>query len=379
MTTVLADEVEPASNFDEDLWAGYEDDYASDDSEPSNLAAPQASTPDADETSDRPPLFADVAAFLAGGLPEPVKPVLLHRTDGHCLFYAGKVNVLYGDPECGKTWIALAAMVEALAAGRRCVMIDLDHNGMAEIIGRLLTLGARPADLSNPELFRFAEPESEEDLIAQVASLRQWRPAVVVVDSLGELLPLLRLSSNSPDDYTSAHRRVLTPLAKAGAAVIAIDHMPKSEEARIHGQTGTFAKKRVINGATLRVTLARQFAPGRGGACYLAVEKDRPGGLRATCPVDNKKKQPAGTFVMTPMGDGVASWRVTTPKLDGDCEEEPAEFIAAKHLAGLADQLGLAVDAGRSAIRAAVMAKWPDQRHGNAVWEESARIRKAGK
>jgi len=35
--------------------------------------------------------------------------VLLRRADGQCIFYAGKVNVLYGDPECGKTWIALAA------------------------------------------------------------------------------------------------------------------------------------------------------------------------------------------------------------------------------------------------------------------------------
>jgi hypothetical protein len=52
------------------------------------------------------PLFVDIAAILAKGIPPPPAPVLLRRTDGHALFYAAKVNVLFGDPECGKTWIA---------------------------------------------------------------------------------------------------------------------------------------------------------------------------------------------------------------------------------------------------------------------------------
>jgi hypothetical protein len=263
---------------------------------------------------DEPPLFGDVAAFLAGGMPPPITPVLLRREDGHHLFYAGKVNVLFGDPECGKTWIALAGVVEALNQGRRAAVIDLDHNGLPEIVGRLLDLGARAEALGDPDKFKLAEPEDESMLSDTVVALRIWRPAVVTVDSLGELLPLLRLSSNSPDDYTSAHRRVLTPLAKAGAVVVAIDHLPKSDDARTHGQTGTLAKRRAVNGVTLRVTVAETFAPGKGGSANMVVEKDRPGGVRAHCPVDGKR-QPAGRFVMTPTPDGALSWKITTPKL----------------------------------------------------------------
>lgn len=272
----------------------------------------------------------NVAEFLAGGMPPPEAPVLLRREDGRCLFYRGKVNVLFGDPESGKTWIALAAVAEALNGGRRAAIVDLDHNGVAEIVGRLLMLGADPRHLSDPERFWLTEPEDEDSLILEVQRLRTWRPAVVVVDSLGELLPMLRLSSNSPDDYTSAHRRVLTPLANVGAVLIAIDHLPKSDDARSHGQTGTLAKRRAVNGVTLRVTTAETFAPGRGGAASMTVEKDRPGGVRAHCPVDGKK-QPAGRFVMTPRLDGTVSWKVTTPSFTkGD---EAAEQIASQRLA----------------------------------------------
>lgn len=107
---------------------------------------------------------------------------------------------------------------------------------------------------------------------------------------------------------------MLTPLAKGGAVVIAIDHLPKSDDARTHGQTGTLAKRRAVNGVTLRVSVAETFAPGKGGAANMVIEKDRPGGVRAHCPVDGKR-QPAGRFVMTPSVGNSVSWKVTTPTL----------------------------------------------------------------
>jgi hypothetical protein len=258
------------------------------------------------------PLYVDVAALLSHGLPEPLAPSRLRRSDGHALFYAGKVNILFGDPECGKTMIAIAACVEALNDGGRATILDVDHNGPTEIISRLILLGADPGDLSDPDRFRLHEPEEAGELLAVVASMRRWRPAIAVVDSLGEVIPMLGLSSNSPDDYSSAHRTVLTGMADAGAAVIGIDHLPKGETARAHGQTGTVAKRRAINGASLRVTMSEPFVPGRGGAAGLQVHKDRPGGLRAHCPTGDRH-QPAGRFVMRTHNDGTTSWHITAP------------------------------------------------------------------
>lgn len=275
--------------------------------------------------------FLDVAALLDGGIPPAPAPVLLEREDGRHLFYREKVNVLFGDPESGKTWIALAALAEALRAGRRGAFLDLDHNGGAEVVQRLLLLGAPVDALRSKGAFLYREPEDADELVATVQTLRRWRPAAVVVDSLGELLPMLGLSSNSPDDYTGAHRRILTPLATAGAVVIGIDHMPKSDEARAHGQTGTVAKKRAVNGVTLRVTLTEAFAPGRGGAASMTVEKDRPGGVRAHCPSVGKNP-PAGRFVMSVDDQGATSWKVTAPKVDGNggnaTDADVAELVA---------------------------------------------------
>jgi len=264
-------------------------------------------------------LYVDVAALLAGGLPDPPSPQLLRRLDGYALFYAEKVNVVFGDPECGKTMIALAACVEALKDGHRVTILDVDHNGAREIVSRLVTLGAKADHLRDPERFRLHEPEDADELHAVIASMRRWRPAVAVVDSLGEVIPMLGMSSNSPDDYSAAHRSVLSAMADSGAAVIAIDHLPKSDGARAHGQTGTVAKRRAINGVSLRVTLAEPFIPGRGGAARLTIHKDRPGGLRANSPAGGKY-QPAGLFVMTTRADGTTTWHVTAP----DGADEPA-------------------------------------------------------
>lgn len=260
------------------------------------------------------PLYGDVAALLAGGIPEPPAPVLLRRDDGCALLYAGKVNVLFGDPECGKTWIALAAVVEALKAGHRAAVIDLDHNGMAEVVSKLLMLGAKPADLGDLERFRYSEPEDAEDLARVISDLRAWRPGVAVVDSIGEALPMLALSSSSPDDYTRMNRFVMTPLSSAGAAVIGIDHLPKDDAAREKGQTGTAAKRRTVNGVTLRVTVKDAFTPGHGGSANLTIYKDRPGGLRGASP--RGKNPPAGRFVMDDDGTGTLSWRITTPTIE---------------------------------------------------------------
>lgn len=260
------------------------------------------------------PLYADVAAYLDAGIPAPPRPVALRREDGHALFYASKVNVLFGDPESGKSWIAYAAVTQVLQDGRNATIVDVDHNGMREVITRLLALGAPPSALRDPGRFRYYEPEDRLTLAATVFEHRDFRPALTVVDSLGEVVPMLGYNSNSPDEYSRAHREVLTGISAAGTCVVAIDHMPKSDDARQHGQTGTLAKKRAVNGTSLRVTVRDTFAPGRGGSASLVITKDRPGGLRATCPVDGKY-QPAGLFVMTPRPDGTIDWKVTTPRV----------------------------------------------------------------
>jgi hypothetical protein len=159
-----------------------------------------------------------------------------------------------------------------------------------------------------------------------------WRPAVAVVDSVGELMPLLSLSSNNPDDFTEAHSAVLKPLAKSGAAVLAIDHPPKGAS-RTPGPTGTAAKRRVIGGVSLQMVVHVAFTPGRGGSAFLIVNKDRHGGLRAFCP--NGERAPmAGTFVLSEHADGALNWSIKPadgserPNIDGATADDVAALDA---------------------------------------------------
>lgn len=258
-------------------------------------------------------LYLDVSALLNGGLPDPPKPILLYREDGNAIFYAGQVNLIFGDPESGKTLVAQAAAAEALKAGRRVLFVDIDHNGPQATISRFLDIQVPEETLCNPDLFRYVEPEDKPHLMAVVKDAKQWRPAVAVVDSVGELLPLLGYSSNSPDDFTLAHTGVLKPLAMAGAAVLAIDHLPKSSESRASGPTGTAAKRRAVGGVSIRVTINESFTPGRGGSAFLSINKDRHGGLRQHCPAEGKEPS-AGLFKLTSTTRKI-TWSISAPKL----------------------------------------------------------------
>lgn len=260
-------------------------------------------------------LFVDLAAILAGGVPDGPEPAVCPREDGVSLFYVGQVNVVFGDPESGKTWLALAAVVSALQAGALCAVVDLDHNGPEGTLSRLLALGAVPEVLGDRSRFRYVEPEDERHLAEVVAALRRWRPGVVVVDSIGELLPMMRLSSNQPDDFTVGHTRALKPLATAGAAVIGIDHLAKNPDSAKAGPTGTAAKRRAVGGVSLRVKVQRAFTPGSGGAAALTIHKDRHGGLRQHCPPPDGSEPYAGQFVLTDLGNARLGWKVVPPAL----------------------------------------------------------------
>lgn len=266
--------------------------------------------------------FIDIGAILASGLPEPPRPSICRREDGLGLFYPGQTNTIFGDPESGKTWLALAAATETVHDGGTALIIDADHNGAEQTLSRLLGLGLTPHQLSDADTFRLAEPEDAEHLREIVREAVTWAPSVAIIDSIGEVLPILGLNSNSGDDYTTANRRVMAPLARAGSAVIAVDHLAKGAESRAAGPTGTHAKRRALGGTSLRVTMREPFAPGRGGCAALSIHKDRPGGLRGASPVSGRAEQPAGLFVMRQDADRL-SWHITEPtEADALSDEE---------------------------------------------------------
>lgn len=281
--------------------------------------------------------YFDVAGMLAGTIPGPPEPDWGARTDGKKMFYSGQVNLIFGDPESGKTWVALDAVAGALNARQKVLIVDMDHNGPSSIVSRLVALGVDPEPLGDLDLFRYVEPEDRSDVYNIVDDVVEWEPAVVVVDSLGELLPLFGSSSNSADDFTTVHSGVLKRMAMASASVLLIDHLAKGSESRTFGPGGTSAKRRAVGGSAIRVRVKDAFTPGSGGSAYLTLNKDRHGGVRKNCPTGDREPM-VGTFHLRSFAGG-ALLAETVPPVEG--ESAPSDFgIAAANPERLAADVG---------------------------------------
>lgn len=279
-------------------------------------------------------LYVDLARLMLEGLPKPPAPTIGIRTDSVGLMYEGMVNSVFGDPESGKTMVCLCIATEQLFTGGRVLMLDLDHNGPESITSRMLSFGVSESVLADPQRFRYAEPEDAGAIAKIIGDAQQWRPTFVVIDSVGELLPLYGANSNSADDFTNVHSSAIKPFAKAGAAVVLIDHLAKGSDSRSFGSSGTAAKKRAISGVSLRVTVVEAFTPGTGGRADISIAKDRHGGLRAHSPVGDREPLAAKFSLID--REGALDWKFYAPETgDHAATDDSAPRVDVDALASL--------------------------------------------
>lgn len=243
------------------------------------LGAPTSGTQEApkERTSWWPRGLGNILA----GVEEEPPPAYLARLDGVRLFYAGKVNAILGESESGKTWVALLAVVQALEAGVRVVYLDFEDTP-AGIVGRLRALGvpddtimARLSYIGPDEVLHAAASNDLREL------LELAQPGLITLDGWNAAMTLLGLDLNSNTDATRFAQILLKPLAASGAAVVAIDHVPKSKEARGKGGIGAQAKRAMLTGCAITVEVAEPFGRGMTGRLRLYVDKDRAGHVRA--------------------------------------------------------------------------------------------------
>jgi hypothetical protein len=270
--------------------------------------------------------FSDLSWVLTGERREPPEAEYLQTDAGHWLFYAGRINGLFGDPETAKSWIAQSAIAQGLNQGKKAVYLDIDHNGAPEIAHRMLLLGTPKHIIANPDLFRIYEPEDRTGLQTFLDQMAKYQPDIVVVDSLGELIPMLGMKSTDNDELTVAIRSVLKPLAhKIGACVITIDHLPKSQEARGSGYAiGGIAKKRAIDGIYLSCEAINPPAPGHTGKIRLTIEKDRHGQVRK-----HATGRIAGDYIIDSTDPEFTNTRIEMPAVGTDGKIKPTSAMRA--------------------------------------------------
>ena len=204
-------------------------------------------------------------------------PALLARVDGIRLLYPGKTHAVSGEPESAKGWLAMLASAQALSDGLLVLYADFEDSP-ATAVARLLALGVEPEAITGR--FRYLQPDeplagSEAVLDAQLA----LQPDLVVIDGVTEALTLEGLNLNDNAEVAEWLKLLPRRAAKAGAAVVTIDHVVKDREARGRFSIGAQHKLAGVDVAyTLEVV--EPFGRGREGHVKVLVRKDRPGFVR---------------------------------------------------------------------------------------------------
>lgn len=118
--------------------------------DPTNDPDPLQVTDEVQEAleSDWAPIdLAAIARDIIAGTREPTLPTIANVDGTHPLFYAARVNSLFGESGGGKTFLAQQAAADCVRAGQRVLVVDFeDHaDGWAE---RLCLLGLTPDEIS---------------------------------------------------------------------------------------------------------------------------------------------------------------------------------------------------------------------------------------
>lgn len=284
------------------------------------LTAPSTEPgPEPDDGTERTTWWPrDLASVIAGTDPE-LPPAVLVRDDDRALFYAGKVNGLLGESESGKTWVILLGVAQELAAGRHVLYIDCEDTASG-IVSRLRDLGTPDEQLS---LLTYIGPEESLHSLASTdltETLEKQTYSTIVLDGVNAAMTLLGLELESNTDATKFAQVLLRPLARTGAAVITVDHVPKNKEQRGKGGIGAQAKRAMVTGCALSVEVLASFGRGQTGKLKLTVDKDRPGHVRGTSAFANH----AGTAILSSDADtGNVTVIIEAPDLRPFEEREP--------------------------------------------------------
>lgn len=223
---------------------------------------------------------ADVDALLSSDL-EVEEADLLRRNDGRALFYAGKMHVLQAEPSSGKSWLALVAAIEVLAMGGSVVYLDYEDTSVG-ILGRLLALGADPADVRGR--FAYVQPSGPfgtSERIELERLVAKLNPDLIVLDGVAEALARDGFSEDRNAEVIAWIEKLPRWLARTGAAVVMLDHVVKDREQQGRWARGAGAKLGAVDGATYLVKVVSPFSRHRAGILRLVIAKDRPGGVGA--------------------------------------------------------------------------------------------------
>jgi hypothetical protein len=235
---------------------------------------------------------------MTSGEYRPTVPTVLAVEGGVPLFYPGRINSLIGESGSGKTWIALAAVMEVANSGGRVLMLDWEDSPSGTI-ERLMLLGVGVDGLC---CIDYRNPSTSLLMGIQSGSM-DGDYALVVLDSTGESMAAGGINSNADDEVATWFVALKQWARRLGdPVVLMLDHIPKAkDDSPTMFAIGSQRKRAAINGASYRVDAKIEPARGKDGLLRVTVAKDRPGNrARSTVACDVAVVSTAGSVLITP-------------------------------------------------------------------------------
>ncbi len=190
----------------------------------------------------------------------------------------GKIHLIYGEPESGKTIISLSWLKHVIESGMDVLFVD-EESGIASIAKLLSDMGVDP-DLVDQHVYYFPFPgvdSSQYALLLQYAD--QLRPAYCLFDSLTDMLSVAGLDENSGIQVTSWMLDIAQSLARRdyAPAVVLVDHVTK-DTSNVKYSVASRAKKAKSDVLWL-VERDADFDKEKTAHVTLWRHKNRPGNL----------------------------------------------------------------------------------------------------
>lgn len=259
---------------------------------------------------------------LTGPVEDDAPPsVLAIQGTARHLLYPGSTNSIYAESESGKSLLAMVAAREVIERGGRVLWLDYEDTAR-RFRARLESMSV-PQDLW--ELIHYVRPahalwskrtsSSTDGHADLVALLRAHQYELAVVDTMTGAMSVEGLDPNIGTDVEQLYR-VLTGriVDETGAAVLVLDHVPKSTEAKRYA-IGSERKLSGITGASYVLEVIRSWSRALGGepvhgAASLKIAKDRPGYVRG----GRSELATVASIEVTADPDGGLRMRVLDPR-----------------------------------------------------------------
>jgi hypothetical protein len=260
---------------------------------------------------------------LDGEIEEDQPPTILTvaGTD-RALLYSGATNSISGESEAGKTWLALVAAREVIERGGRVLWLDFEDN-VKRFRGRLDSMSV-PRDLW--ALIDYVNPfhalwdrRLNASTMAHadfVEMLRAGRYEFAVIDTMTGAMSVEGLDPNIGTEVERIQRVLMGAIVKeTGAAVLVLDHVTKSSDARGRYAIGSERKLSGITGAAYAIEVSRPWSRALGaepvhGLALLKITKDRPGFVRG----GRSELSTVASIEVTADPDGGIRFRVLDPR-----------------------------------------------------------------